>query len=196
MYITEFLRKNGFGHFEGYCQEVPQQVHDMIELTSEPNINVMEIGFNAGHSAEVFLKSNPTLNLVSFDLGCHPYVNIAKKYIDETFPDRHTLLLGDSQITIPSFISNNKNTTFDVIFIDGGHTYDVAKSDIENCEHLAHKDTIVIMDDTIFAHGWSSMHTDGPTRVWNEKLELKQILEIDRKHYCFGRGMAWGKYNY
>lgn len=56
MSITEFLNTRGFFHFEGYSQEVEQQVADLIRLTSTSNINVMEIGFNAGHSAEVFLK--------------------------------------------------------------------------------------------------------------------------------------------
>lgn len=28
----------------------------VINLSNKPNINVMEIGFNAGHSAEVFYK--------------------------------------------------------------------------------------------------------------------------------------------
>jgi hypothetical protein len=38
----------------------------------------LEIGFNAGHSAEVFLKNNKDLILTSFDLGEHNYVTTAK----------------------------------------------------------------------------------------------------------------------
>jgi hypothetical protein len=54
MSITTFLNNRGFYSFEGYSQQVPQQVKDLI--TNKPNLNMMEIGFNAGHSAEVFLK--------------------------------------------------------------------------------------------------------------------------------------------
>ena len=92
MSITTFLSSRGFHNFEGYSQQNPQQVEDLINLTNKPNINVMEIGFNAGHSAEVFLHNNKDLILTSFDLGRHNYVTTAKEYIDNTYPNRHTLI--------------------------------------------------------------------------------------------------------
>ena len=55
MSITSFLKNKGFNSFEGCSQQIPEQVMDLINLTKKSNINVMEIGFNAGHSAEVFL---------------------------------------------------------------------------------------------------------------------------------------------
>jgi predicted O-methyltransferase YrrM len=194
MSITTFLNSRGFSSFEGHSQQIPQQVQDLVDLTSAPNIKVMEIGFNAGHSAEIILKNNENLTLTSFDLGSHSYVTTAKEYIDETFPNRHTLYFGDSRKSIPSYIKNNKGVKFDVIFIDGGHCYDISRADMENCFHLSHKDTIVIMDDTIYTKGWEKNHTIGPTRVWTEFLQQKKVLELARKEYCDGRGMSWGKY--
>ena len=176
MSITSFLKNKGFNSFEGCSQQIPQQVMDLINLTKKPNINVMEIGFNAGHSAEVFLKNNKDLTLTSFDLGEHNYVTSAKEYIDVTYPNRHTLILGDSRTTIPIYLQNNKDTKFDIIFIDGGHDYEIAKADMENCFHLAHKDTIVALDDTIFTKGWEKGYTIGPTRTWIEHLQEKKII--------------------
>jgi len=132
--------------------------------------------------------------LTSFDLGEHNYVITAKEYIDATYPNRHTLVLGDSRRTIPIYLENNKHIKFDIIFIDGGHDYQIAKTDLENCFHFAHKDTIVIMDDTIFTYGWEETYTIGPTRTWKENLEENKIIELSRKDYCKGRGMCWGKY--
>jgi predicted O-methyltransferase YrrM len=192
--ITEYLNSKNFISFEGYSQQIQQQVHDLIQLTNAPNINVMEIGFNAGHSAEVFLKNNSKLTLTSFDLGLHDYVAPAKNYIDETYPNKHTLILGDSRTTIPNFFENNKHTKFDIIFIDGGHDYDIANADIINCAHLAHKDTIVILDDVVFKKEWKKGYTIGPTQTWTEQLEQNKIIELNRKCYCDGRGMTWGKY--
>jgi len=194
MSITSFLNDRGFHIFEGYSQQIPEQVNDLIKLTSKPNISVMEIGFNAGHSAEIFLKNNKDLTLVSFDLGKHPYVKVAKEYIDSVYPNRHTLILGNSKITVPRFISNNKDKKFDVIFIDGGHQYCIVKQDLNNCLHLAHKDTIVILDDTIYTYGWEKQWTIGPSRIWGEHLRQKKITELRRIDYDIGRGMSWGKY--
>ena len=60
---------------------------------------------------------------------------------------------------------------------------------------LAHKDTIVIMDDTIFTKGWDEGWTWGPTQVWDEYEKNNKIISLAKKDYCKGHGMSWGKYN-
>jgi predicted O-methyltransferase YrrM len=190
MNITLFLNSRGFSSFEGNTREVHTQVEDLIRLTSKPNIKVMEIGFNAGHSAELFLSNNKSLSLVSFDLGVHDYVNTAKEYIDFIYPNRHKLILGDSTKTVPEFT----DAKFDFIFIDGGHEYEIAKADMENCRLLSHADTVVALDDTMYTRGWEQAYTIGPTKTWTEQLSQGKVIELNRKDYCIGRGMSWGKY--
>ena len=194
MSITHYLISYGFYSFEGHSQQIERQVHDLIYLSKGSPINIMEIGFNAGHSAEIFLKSNPGSILTSFDLGIHDYVHAAKEYINSMYPNRHTLILGDSTVTVPQYIYNHPNKSFDVIFIDGGHEYHVVQADLENCRKLAHKDTIIIMDDTMYTTGWEQGYTTGPTKAWVEYLEKGIIKEIYRADYQIGRGMSWGKY--
>jgi predicted O-methyltransferase YrrM len=194
MSITQFLNHCGFFEFEGYSQQVRGQVNDLLALTRRHSIEVMEIGFNAGHSAELFLHNNPYLTLTSFDLGRWDYIYPAKNYIDYMYPNRHTLIMGDSTVTVPKYISDNPGKKFDVIFIDGGHEYDTAKADLENCFHLAHKDTIIILDDTMFTPGWEAGHTHGPSRVWIETVSVNKIKEMAKKDYQEYRGMSWGRY--
>jgi len=198
MNVTQYLNSKGFNSFEGNIEDVPQQINDLINLINLINKsnsqNVMEIGFNAGHSAEIFLKNNPNLTLTSFDLGVHDYVLAAKEYIDRTYPNRHKLVLGDSRKTVPNYFANNKDIKFDLIFIDGGHEYELSTADMKNCFHMAHKDTIVVLDDTIFTQNLCALHNIGPTRTWTEHLQQKSIIELNRKEYQAGRGMCWGKY--
>ena len=197
MTISSFLKNKGFDHFcEGYSQQEYKQIEDLINLTSKPNINVMEIGFHAGHSAEIFLQNNKDLTLTSFDLGRYGYETSAKEYIDISYPNRHKLIFGDSKTTVPFFFQNNKDIKFDVIFIDGGHDYETAKCDFDNCFYLAHKDTIIIVDDTMYTKEWEQEWTLGPTKTWTENLEKNKLIEINRKDYSMGRGMSWGKYKF
>ncbi len=191
--LSEYLKSKGFSCFEGYSQQVPKQVERLKELIKGNNIiEVMEIGFNAGHSAEIFLSTNLNIKLTSFDIGIHNYTAIGKEYIDITYPNRHTLILGDSTQSVVKYIEENPNKKFDLLFIDGGHEYGVAKADITNCKRLAHKDSVVIVDD-IVKNGIRSWNL-GPNRAWKEELENKSIKELYFEEYEAGRGMAWGKY--
>jgi predicted O-methyltransferase YrrM len=193
MSILQYLSDRGLNTVEGNCQNVPEQVEQLIEITKNAK-TLMEIGFNGGSSAEIFLQNNPYMTMVSFDLGEHNYVLPANEYIDAQFPDRHKLILGDSAYKVPEFTQENPNTTFDVIFIDGGHFYNFAKSDMENSFHLSHKDTIVIMDDTMYREDWHAGWNDGPTWVWTEFLNENKIVQLGRSDYYPGRGMCWGKF--
>ena len=188
MDLTNFLKSRGFQEFEGNSHQIVRQGQELIAL-SKGRVNAMEIGFNAGHSADTFLHYNTELRLTSFDLGEHPYVLTAKEYIDKTYPNRHTLVLGNSTLTVP--LSTDK---FDLIFIDGGHDYEIAQADISNCMKLADKDTLVIIDDTIYTRGWEAGWTLGPTRAWIDRLCNGSIRGLGRSEYCPGRGMSWGKF--
>jgi predicted O-methyltransferase YrrM len=191
--INDYLNEHGIFKIEGYTEH-PRHIHDLIQLVQNPSIRtIIEIGFNAGHSAELFLKHNPMVTMISFDIGEHEYVSIAKKYIDMTYPNRHSLIIGDSTIQLPDYISKH-NISSDIIFIDGGHTYDIAKSDLENSRSFAHENTIVIMDDTIYRKEWIQSWNIGPSCVWEEKKQEGMIIELGHSEYSIGEGMSWGKY--
>lgn len=175
---------------EGGCYELQAQINDIIEIIKSPSVvNVLEIGFNAGSSADIILGNNPNINLVSFDIGSHDYVSLAEKYINEKYPNRHKLIIGDSTKTIPLYETDIK---FDVIFIDGGHEYHTVIADLTNCHKLAHENTIVMLDD--YSANYDACYTIGPTRGWNEFVENNKIKEINRSEYRLARGMVWGNY--
>jgi predicted O-methyltransferase YrrM len=167
---------------------LPQQIESLKTLVAGKK-RILEIGFNAGHSSKFFLEHTDA-TIVSFDLGCHVYTYYSKKIIDSLFPGRHTLILGDSKNSVKMY----PQEIFDLIFIDGGHEYTTAKSDLLNCKKFANQDTLVILDDTVFNSSWEESWTIGPTKVWKESKDKDIILPIDSIDYLPGRGMSWGKF--
>lgn len=195
MSLQEHYKKLNIIQFEGHCQGVPKQVELLKKIAISDKIKtVLEIGFNGGHSAEVFLSTNPNIKMVSIDIGIHKYVQEGKKFIDAKFPKRHTLIIGDSRNAVPSYISIANDMKFDLIFIDGGHQYDVAKSDIINCHKLAHENTIVLMDDVVSNPKLVANWNIGVNKAWIEAISQKIIVQDEQHDYSRGRGDAVGKY--
>ena len=196
--LKDFYLKKNIKIAEGNIGDNNQQGNDIISILKTINPkNILEIGFNAGHSSEIFLKySNAYVH--SFDIGdhFHEYLKYGKLFINHKYPNRHTLIFGDSTTTIPDF-SNNKNINnikFDIIFIDGGHEYEIAYKDLINCRDLAHEKTIVIMDDIISSDEYFN-YTVGPKKAWNQLISDNLLKEIKHSDYGPGRGQSVGIYN-
>jgi FkbM family methyltransferase len=206
---------------EGGSYQIDAQSDRLRELVLEraPQ-SIMEIGFNAGHSALLFLATTPPeTKVVSFDLGEYAYVFAAKRYIDSVFPGRHTLVTGDSTTTIPKYeeqvAHRMKNPAtappllFDFIFIDGGHQGDIPLKDILNSLRLARDErNIVAIDDISRDPSRQAHYTVEPTKAWSQMVSAGNIREFGYDDYflsssssskcpvdCNARGMAWGTYN-
>jgi hypothetical protein len=193
--LTDYLESKNVSLMEGYSQQVVPQLNDLRSLASSAK-SIMEIGFNGGHSSEFFLSINNTVNVTSFDLGEWDYVKVGKEYIDMSFPNRHSLVLGDSTKTVPKYFNLNSDKKFDFIFVDGGHSYEIAMADLLNCSKFAHKDTIVAIDDTMYVEEWVYEFNVGPTKAWIDAVESGLVVETKRSDYWQGRGMSWGKYSF
>lgn len=193
--LNNFLNSKNINVTEGNIYSLQLQQNEILEILKNNNLkNIMEIGFNAGHSSELFL-GNTSAYVHSFDIGdhFHEYLKYGKLFINQKYPNRHTLVFGDSKITVPRFAKNN-NINFDLIFIDGGHDYETAYADLLNCKELAHSETIVIMDDIVKNDDYKAEHTLGPTKVWNDLVKCNILSELSHSFYSHGRGQSVGKY--
>ena len=143
---------------------------NISNLVLNKNIrNVMEIGFNSGFSTLLMLISNPKMHITCIDLGEHKYTLPCYEKLKEFFGDRINIILGDSTKTL-----KNIHNKYDLIHIDGGHSFEVANSDITNSYRLSKKGSILIMDD----YDSHSLH-----KLWNNYIEKYNLCKLDIKLY-------------
>jgi predicted O-methyltransferase YrrM len=143
----------------------------MEYLIINPNIkNILEIGFNLGSSATAFLSARNDINVISIDIGIHSYVKDAKKIIDIIFPNRHTLLIGNSKILMRKIEFLYPDFKPDLIFIDGDHVEPTPIIDLRNALYLADKETSIILDDCSVANGHA-----GVIQAYLDVIKYKEI---------------------
>tara|TARA_B100000787_G_scaffold166269_2_gene151241 strand:- start:10746 stop:13265 length:2520 start_codon:yes stop_codon:yes gene_type:complete len=197
--LTKYIESKCITIRQGYITQVKKH-EDAIIANIKTNFNdlksiknVLEIGFLAGHSAELFLKLNETIIVHSIDNASFQSVNVGKKYIDEFYPNRHILTKGDSKQTLIKFIETYK-IKFDIILIDGGYDYDTVLSDINNCKNIATYDTLLIVNNVLNNQKWIKYWNKEPTIIFNKLVEEKIIKKIENIDIDIGRGTVIGKY--
>jgi mannosyltransferase OCH1-like enzyme len=130
------LKKEYFNEF------IVKQKNLILMANQENVIDVLEIGFNGGFSTLLLLNSNPNVKLTCIDIGMHSYVVPCFNKIKEFYGDRIALHICDSVEMMPKLTK-----LYDLIHIDGGHTYDVAKEDIINSYYISKPNALLIIND-------------------------------------------------
>lgn len=121
-----------------------------IQKLAKLKSKICEIGVNAGHSLLLMIYNNPNAEYVIFDLNNHSYTKPCIDYIKSVFPStKITEVYGDTKITLPQWIKENKNelNTFDLIHIDGGHDTHTVVNDFIYTTQLLSRDGVAIFDD-------------------------------------------------
>lgn len=196
-----------YGHLEGHSDErhfiqYKQNFNDYILGRSKDEIIVLEIGFNAGHSADMFLSLDSRIKVVSFDLLLHHYVYYGKVYIDTKYPGRHTLIGGDSKVSVPNYYNittklSGGKLIADFIFIDGDHSEQGALADILNMKLFSDENTILLIDNVAPHKGCAR----GVYLAWKKCIDDHTLIHIMHGEHTFmdldySDGWTVCKYNF
>ena len=157
--------------------------------------NVCEIGFNLGHSAFLWIAGNQKTMLYSFDIVVHKYVRGMVAHFKAEYQDRFNIIYGDSTVTVPAFLKQKPYIKCDVLVVDGGHDYWLAKADLENMRHLANPErNIVIFDDfpskdgnfnEVLGKAWAEMKAEGKIKELLRCMAGRSQHGFSVGHYIF-----------
>jgi predicted O-methyltransferase YrrM len=182
-HLAEGYCGNVFFHHisDPYCLElVPKQLN--LFQAARHATRALEVGFNAGHSAAIMLLANPRLTIRAFDVGGAAYLRPCLAFLNEVFQQRITLVQGLSQVTL----AEEQSDGYDLVHIDGDHTYDAVSSDLALSLPKCSPGAIVIMDDY-----------DEPNdvaRATNERADLVRTHEFTMRDVFPGSSHALYRY--
>ena len=128
-HLANFKSKEGYWHDRNIFREV---IKDILNITEAKNM--LEIGFNIGYSASMWLEFdvNKALKVTSVDIGKHEDTEAAARAVKGLHGDRFEFILCDSKKVKPQLL----NKYFDLAFVDGDHGHEGVISDVNLCLDL------------------------------------------------------------
>jgi hypothetical protein len=128
-------------------------LHDF--LPKKKILTYLEIGTREGDSLKAVIEHNPSLKeIIVSDIwgsnyggsGRGNHIHISELLKSMNFLGSVVFLDGDSKQTIPS-IKDKYSSFFDLILVDGDHSYEGGMIDLENVFNLCKPNGIILFDD-------------------------------------------------
>ena len=108
----------------GSIRSDPAALEYYAEAASDRSVRtICEVGYNWGASALVWLHSNPSARVYSFDLAERAYTNATLAWLNQQYGGRLELIRGNSTQTIRAFTDAARRTQLscDLVLVDGDH---------------------------------------------------------------------------
>lgn len=190
--LVAYLQCNGvdFSDADPGSAMYPTKINFLQDFVRSYDSNldiICEVGFNMGHSALAFLAAGPSSRVISFDILPNDsqgasFGAVAAEFLHKRFPKRFSLFAGDSDSSVQALrnILSANQVNCNLMYVDGGHDYEVVKADFENFYLMTkHAGQIIIADDLNFAGVW---------QAWSEKVgegKLKEDFIFSEKGTLF-----------
>jgi predicted O-methyltransferase YrrM len=153
-FVTEYMSRGTeqLGESWGYADLLT--VLQASASVLEPEA-YLEIGVRRGRSLSVVAAACPTADLYGFDLWIPNYAgmqNPGPEFVRTELSrvghrGRLTLVTGDSQQTVPTFLADHPELYFDLITVDGDHAAPSAARDLRNVLPRLKLGGVVVLDD-------------------------------------------------
>ena len=159
--MIELLPKMYDGGYEGHIGWFEPRQEKLIEIISELKpVNLIEIGFNMGHSCKLICDTivnlkkddsdyaNKEVNFYVFDICYFGFVEDNFNILQDHYKSdiNLTLIKGSSLDTIRPFMEDKENI-FDFIEVDGMHTKEGVLLDIIDTYNKIRKGGVIYVDD-------------------------------------------------
>ena len=156
--------------------------------------NYLEIGVRRGRSVCMVAAANPNVNIYGFDLwqegyggNDNPGPDFVKSELDRLGHNGKTeFISGDSHVTVPKFLKDNPNLTFDLITVDGDHSLTGALDDLTNVVDRLRVGGVLVFDDI------DNPYCLGLDGVWDKFMKTHPSLEGCIVNNPIGLGVAIG----
>lgn len=174
---------------EGYSAQIPEQSAAYWDaVTALRPRTICETGFNAGHSALLWLSAAPDARVVTFDLFSHASAPVGLALLRRHVGDRLVAYQGRSAITLPR--AQRDGVRCDVFSIDGGHTYAMALADLVGVSFLVTPGATCFIDDTNCKARWC---VDAAFKEAQTLLNLTVVRQWSWHHGA--RGLSQFRYD-
>ena len=177
---------NHFGAFEGglELQQVPEEYSKYLWfLKNQKNKSYLNIGIGNGGSfmVETFIQDECERSVAVDNTSYGKFTNIENiKYRINWLKDNTNKSIDFYNMNSSDFFKLNTEK-FDMIFIDGDHSYDGVKTDFVNALKFINDGGHIVL------HDIASQQCEGVMRFWNE-IKNDRCVEFMHSNTC-GIGM-------
>ena len=155
--------------------------------------NYLEIGVRRGRSSCMVAAASPQTTIYGFDLWQENYASNENPGPDFVLSELqrvghtgHTeFISGDSHKTAPDFLSANPELSFDLITVDGDHSLEGARNDLNNVVSRLRVGGVIVFDDI------DNPYCPGLLGVWERFMSEHPELKGKVVENPLGLGVAF-----
>jgi predicted O-methyltransferase YrrM len=130
----------------------------------------MEVGIRTGYSMACVTSFSKNCEIYGFDMWIKKYAGVenpGKKFVlnqlkTTNYKGKINFIDGNTKHTLPSFFEKN-NINFDLITIDGDHSFNGAKNDLNYAFEHCNKNGAIVLDDVA-----QKAFGNGLSKLWKE----------------------------